>query len=358
MIQENRELFSKLSGLPKFEYYAKKKNTCSVITNVCELLRSGETDDALCLCGREEKYRRGEVSDFEYFKELLSVLPMLKGTHICDLVSLVLSELCGEKFISNETFSESDICDLWSSANEKIFEICGGEYDKLLEKYNVEKLYNCSADTGTCACDGKCHTTNKKEVNVFDFKGLDFIRPDPYHYGLAKDKEKCGEKLNNDEKSIILSQNIYLILSDKNRGKIQLHLLCDENKSTAKELINYLKDRGFSADILIGYSGEGSVEKLISLCLLSDENIRISPEIVITRTDSFENLKRRLRLLIGAYPCENLRFGGATTDSPTFFFEHILFTRALFSVLLEIGNDERNAYEKLRKIILGEHEEI
>lgn len=351
MTKENREAYFELSRLPKFEYYATPKALPLSVTNVCELIRCKETDDALCLCLREEKYRRGEVSDFEYFKELLLSLPMLKGTHVCDLARLALSELCGEKFMSNETFSEQDICLLWRMANEKIFELCGGKYDKLLEKYNVEKLYNCSHDTENCCCAEKCHIVNKKEDFVFDFKGLDFARPDLYHYKLAKEKESRGEKLNNDEKSIILLQNIYLILSDKNREKIQLHLLCDENTDTAKKLINYLKDRGFSADILLGYLGEGSVENLITLCLLSDEKIRISPEIVVTRTDSFENLKRRLRLLLGAYPAENLRFGGAVTDSPTFFFEHILFAHALFSVILEIENDDTKAFEKVKKIL-------
>ena len=353
MTQENREAYFELSRLPKFEYYAKLMKPRFMLTNVCELLRSEETDAALCLCGREEKYRRGEVSDFEYFKELLLSLPALNGTHVCDLVRLTLSELCGEELASRESFSEEDICLLWQSANEKIFALCGGEYEKLLKEYNVEKLYRYSIDDKNNSCDEKCHISDKKGVFVFDFTGLDFIRPDPYHYGLAIKKKNCGEKLNNDEKSIILSQNIYLILSDKSRGKIQLHLRCDENGDTAKKLINYLCDRGFSLDIHIAFSCEGSVEKLISLCLLSNENIRIYPEIVLTRTDSLENLKRRLRLLFGAYPAENIRFGGAVTDSPAFFFEQILFTRALYSVLCEIEKDGPKALEKARKIILN-----
>jgi len=351
MTQENREAYFELSRLPKFEYYAKPRTSCSLVTNVCELLRCKETDAALCLCGREEKYRRGEVSDFEYFKELLLSLPTLKGTHVFDLLHITLLELCGEELASRKSFSEEDICLLWAAANEKIFELCGGDHNELLKKYNVEKLYRCSVDDENKECDEKCHTSDKCEALVFDFKGLDFIRPDPYHYKLATEKKNRGEKLNNDEKSIILAQEIYLLLSLKSRGKIQLHLRCDENTDTAKDIINYLKDRKFSLDIFLAFSGEGSVEKLISLCLMSDENIRIYPEIVITKTDSFENLKRRLRLLFGAYPAENIRFGGAVTDSPTFFFEHILFVRALYSVLFEIENDEQKAYEKVRKIL-------
>lgn len=351
MTQETREAFLKLCALPKTEYYASPKNERAVVTNICELLRGDETDSALCLCGREEKYRRGEVSDFEYFKELLLALPMLKGTHIYDLARLTLSELCGDFFALSESFSDEDIRLLWGAANEKIAELCDGEYKKLLGIYNVEKLYKSSFDDGGNSCDEKCYISNGVTSFVFDFKELDFTRPDPYHYTLAINKKNSGEKLNNDEKSIILSQNIYLILSDKHREKIQLHLRCDENKSTASDLIKYLKDRKFSLDIFLSFEGCGSVEKLISLCLMSDDSIRIYPEILITKTDSLENLKRRLRLLFGGYPAENIRFGGAVTDSPLFFFEHILFRKALFEVLLEIENDDQKAYEKVIKIL-------
>lgn len=348
MTQETKEAFLKLRELRKIEYYATPNTSKNVITNVCELLRCEETDNALCLCGREEKYRKGEVSDFEYFKELLLSLPSLKGTHIFDLVHLCFSEFCDEEAALKESFSEYEIGLLWTKANEKIYELCDREYDKLLKIYNVEKLYRYPDDAENAERDEKCHITDENTAFVFDFEGLDFVRPDPYHYKLAIEKQNSGEKLNNIEKSIILAQDIYLILSDKNRGKIQLHLRCDEQGDTAKNIINYLKDRGFSLDIFLAFSGEGSVDRLISLCLMSNEFVRIYPEIIITQTDSFENLKRRLRLLFGAYPCENIKFGGAATDSKAFFFEHVLFAKALFCVLCEI--DKNRACDVLKKI--------
>ncbi len=353
MTRKMNEAFLKLCELPKFEYYARPRSERAVVTNICELIRSRETDDALCLCGREEKYRRGEVSDFEYFRELLRALPLLKGTHIFDLVNLILDEFCNGADTLKNRYSHTEINDLWREANEKMFAFCNGEYLELLRLNNVEKLYNNSFGTENRVVDEKCHTPSGDTTFVFDFKGFDFIRPDPYHYELAKNKENCGEKLNNNEKSIILAQEIYLLLSDKNRGKIQLHLRCDESGNTASELIKYLKDRGFSVDIFLAFEGEGSVEKLISLCLMSNDFIRIYPEILISKTDSFDNLKRRLRLLFGVYPAENIRFGGAVTDSPTFFLEHILFRKALFEVLFEIEQDEQKAFEKARKIILN-----
>jgi hypothetical protein len=318
-------------------------------------MRSKETDDALCLCCREEKYRKREVSDLEYFRELLRVIPMLKGTHLFDIIALILDEFCNGSGLLENGYSDTEINALWREANEKMFALCHGDYSELLSLNNVEKLYNSPLDHGKSCTDEKCHTSSNGTTFVFDFKELGFVRPDPYHYELAKNKENCGKKLNNDEKSIILAQNIYLLLSDKNRQKIQLHLRSDENKTTAYELIKYLKDRGFSLDIFLSFEGEGSVEKLISLCLMSDESIRIYPEIVITKTDSFENLKRRLRLLFGAYPAEKIRFGGALTDSCAFFYEHILFRKALFEVLFEIEKDGEKSFEKARKIILKDN---
>ena len=318
------------------DHYARSSKTNVVITNISELLMSEETDAALCFCESEEKYRRREVSDFEYFSELMRVLPTLVGTHVYDTVTTAICAICGDSTVFKNEFSDIDICGLWKCCNEKISELCGGDLDVLCGKFGVEKSHFDEFAFCNGYCVGKCYNTDRDTTFVFDMKNIDFVRPDPYHYELAIKKKNNGEKLNTEEISLVLSQELYLKLSEKNRGKIQIHLRADDDGKNAEALINYIKGRIFSIEIFLAVTGEQSVERIAPVCLLSDENVRIRPEIVVSKTDSFANLRARLRLLFAVYPWKMISYGGSVTDSPAFFAEHLLFCRALESVLNEI----------------------
>lgn len=319
------------------DHYARVSKTNGVITNISELLRSEETDAALCFCESEEKYRRREVSDFEYFSELIRALPMLVGTHVYDTVTTAVCEICGDSTVIKKELSDGEICELWKFCNEKISELCMGDIDVLCKKFGVEKSYYDEFAFYNGYCVGKCYISDRDTTFVFDMKNIDFVRPDPYHYELAIKKKNNGEKLNVQEISLVLSQELYLKLSENGRGKIQLHLRADDDGKNAEELINYIKGRRFQIEIFIAVTGGQSVERIASLCLLSDENVRIRPEIVISKTDSFANLCARLRLLFAVYPRRMISYGGSVTDSPAFFAEYLLFCRAIESVLNEIG---------------------
>ena len=319
------------------DHYARVSKTNGVITNISELLRSEETDAALCFCESEEKYRRREVSDFEYFSELIRALPMLIGTHVHDTVTTAICAICGDSTVIKNEFSDSDICGLWKHCNEKISELCMGDIDVLCKKFGVEKSYYDEFAFYNGNCVGKCYNSDRDTTFVFDMKNIDFVRSDPYHYELAIKKKNNGEKLNIQEISLVLSQELYLKLSENGRGKIQLHLRADDDGKNAEELINYIKGRRFQIEIFIAVTGGQSVERIASLCLLSDENVRIRPEIVISKTDSFANLCARLRLLFAVYPWKMLSYGGSVTNSPAFFAEYLLFCRALERVLNENG---------------------
>ncbi len=334
--EEIKKIRSEYTGFLT-DLYACPGKTAGVITNISELLMSSDTDAALCFCESEEKYRRREVSDFEYFAELMRVLPMLFGTHTYDTVTTALCAICDDRTVIKKEFSNSDICVLWKRANERIAELCGGEYEILLQKFGVEKLYYDEIVSSENLCVGKYYTSGADTTFVFDMKNIDFIRPDPYHCDIAMKKKNNGEKLNFQEISLVLSQSLYLKLSEKNRGKIQLHLRADNDGKNASALINYFKGRRFPLEIFLAFEGGQSVETLTSLCLLSDENVRIRPEIVITGTDSFVNLCARSKLLFAAYPSEKIGFGGAVTDSPAFFAEHLLFRSALERARKDMG---------------------
>ena len=313
------------------DFYAKCEDRC-VITNITELIACAETDEALCFCDSEGKYRRRESSDFEYFSELMRILPELEGTHVCENIRSILCEICGIEALDG-ALSESDICSLWTLANEKMFSLCDGEYVEFLKKYGAEKLYFDEFALIENDCVGKYYDSGTDTIFVYNMKKLDFVRPDPYHYDCALKKQNNGEKLNNKEISTLLAQTLYLKLAEKQRGKIQLHLRADSDGKTARELISYFKGRRFPLEIYLAFEGEGSVENTVSLCLLSDEIVKVRPEILLTRTDSFANLCDRMKLLFAAYPYKNVTYGGTDTNSPAFFLGYRLYKRAIERVV-------------------------
>ena len=344
MSVNKNELFLRLAEIVAPSFYANGVCKDVTITNIGEIFKTPENDFMLLASESNGSVDNVKTSDFEYFSEYLKRLPTLRGTRSYDLSKIILEVLCGIERMPINGFSDEEIRKLWIDGNAKIFE-------RGTESFNAEKLYSSDYIMRKTCCDEKCHIYDDIHTLVCDYTELDFIRPDPYHAGLICDKEISGEKLNNYEISLLMSQKIYEYISKNKCEKIQLHLRSFGDKKVLFELVEYLKRLNKPLDIFIAYETFFELDDILKLASLTDENIKISPEIVITNYDSLNVLTNRLSTLFAVYPTGQIRFGGAVTDSPTLFFEHILFNRALFSVLCEIENDQRKAYEKLRKII-------
>lgn len=345
-------LYAEISRLPISDRYAIPRKTAGVITNITELIRRKEIEEILSFFDWKRETPLGKASDFEYFNELCKKLPYLKGTKLLDLLCVELALFCDSFDGENVRLSSEQIRQMWHEANEKIVGCFDGSIKKTYGIFNVEKLYRHDDNRSPRIYDEKDKKSPLIDSDTYDLAEFDFIRPDPYHSEMLRDRIIRGEKLNNNEISLLSFQDIYLKFLQNKSGKMQLHLRFGRGTRTAENLISYLKLRGLRGEIFLGCDGETSAEAVAYLCSMSDGNINVRPEIVLTRTDSYRNLKNRLSLLAGAYPVEKLRFGGAVTDSPLFFAEHFMFRKALSEVLCEIYGDVNEALDTAKKIIL------
>ena len=148
----------------------------------------------------------------------------------------------------------------------------------------------------------KMHNTKDEELTLFaDLRGLDFVRPDPYHAHLAQEKTRVGKSLSFEEEACVCYELLYLSLRDA-QGLPTLHLQADGDGKTATAFIDYLRRRGIRAQILLCVDDVISPEVAVALCALSGDGVTVRPEIVVGLTDSHRNLYMRLCRLSAIYP--------------------------------------------------------
>lgn len=320
------------------EYYAFSFDERRVLKNINELFRDPEKDRLLRLYYGDEKYIHEQISDFEYFSHFCRLMPRLEGTLTCELAMEELYILCGFSDDPSRLADEELFLSLWRKGNDCLVS-CEGDYERFLEKNAVKKCH-----TATSRRVG-FHRVEKYNIekgaengssdNVWrvDLRGLSFVRPDPYHARLCEEKLGRAETLTCDEEALLCAELVYLACAEENAV---LHLSTDGDGKTAGALIDYLRQRGLGARILLAADDTLAVETVVGLCGASGDGVSVFPELVLGATDSKQNLYARLCRLSALYPLSRLSFGGSRTASPLFFAAHRHAARVYARLLSEI----------------------
>ena len=334
-------LFQKVECLPIKDRYADPALSHQVLTNITELIRSPQKDALISLFDSDEKYDILSMSDFEYFQTLATLLPNLGGTLEGELLKEEILLFQENQLDFPRPGERELIQDVWKNANEQIAN-CDGDFWCFLSKFGVEKSHQ---EREPLCSIGRVEKYNN-QPNVLsvlcDLRGMDFVRPDPYHAKLAEEKYRRGEALSADEKAMLISQTMYLLC--KTERELDVHLLADDDGRAASDLLAYLNRQNASGHVWVAADGEMANETLLTLCALSDSRLTVRPEIVLGKTDSAYNLEKRLSSLAAVYPISLWRFGGVLTRSPLFVAGHRHARRVICRLLSEMIDDPEQAF--------------
>lgn len=313
-----------------------------VLTNITELLKTDEKSRLMSLFLNVEKYNIHALSDFEYFAALCALVPKCKGTREGELLEEELLAIFESSLDFSNLPSESYVRELWDRGNEALRE-CHGRYAEILSKKSVKKLYKRECLVSNLDLVEKYNEEKETLSLVADFRGLSFVRPDPYHASLAEKKLSAGETLSAEEEALLAAEALYLAVTTERERTLEIRLLADGDGSTARELIDYLVHLGARGQVLVAADGAMTNDTLLSLIACSKNGLSVRLEIVLGENDSRACAYARLLELSARYPISLWRFGGVLWDSPLFFAGHRHMARVVARVLEEVipNKDER-----------------
>ncbi len=344
-------LFKEIKWIPIKDCYAKPVLSFRVLTNITELIRNPQKDALISLFGGDEKCDILSMSDFEYFQTLTELLPQLVGTLEGELFKEEIL-LFQEKNIDFSTVNFTDLArEVWENSKKKLADF-GGDYQIFLSDIGVENLYH--EREQFCSLGGVEKYNNHSDTSAVlcDLRGMDFVRPDPYHATLAEEKYRRGETLSADEKAMLISQTIYLLC--RADCELEIHLLADGDGRAAADFLAYLKRQNACGRVWIAADGEMANETILALCALSDGRLTIRPEIVLGKTDSAYNFEKRLSSLAAVYPISLWRFGGVLTQAPLFVAGHRHARRVICHLLAAMVDDRAKAVAMAKAIFAWE----
>lgn len=264
--------------------------------NIWTELKNTDIINTMRLAGCAPKYTNGQASDFECFCAWCACLPLLEGNVTAERFAAEL----GRALKKNTDISELKNAlpnSLWCEYNTKKY---GVEYslpcDEKInlhsflhsENYSDEKLniFSKAVDINSCLSRGfdictaeEHHTENGCNYCTVGFFDGEFLRPDRYNASQIASKLISGEKCKNSEKNLLLAQNICEIAYQKKCRKIYLYIKSCGSHIYAEQLIKYFSLRGFCLRIYFKIEENMSAEEAVSLCMLSDDKIFITPVI-------------------------------------------------------------------------------
>ena len=279
------------------------------------------------LCGCEQKYISGGASDFERFAELCRILPYLgEDQGAIGVAERIISALGGR--IGRNNVCGENACTLWKMYNEKYTEICLYENERTLYEYdeksykklfvetiknsdekNKFKAYTLHLNSLISQAEGigfsdilKCLKNQEISRVYADLYDGGFESPNIYAVKCVSKKIYNGEKCNEAEYNLFLSQIICTIISKNKCRKIELYIDCNGNCNYAEKLIAYLSRYRLSARIFIVADSSCPPESIARVCRASTDVCRVTPKIFVGDGDSFESTFEYAKRLARIYP--------------------------------------------------------
>lgn len=245
------------------------QNTDFVSNNIIKKIKNPDKINIMKLLDCDEKYIDGRASDFEWFAMWEELLFLAEGHSEVEKYREELASL-GLPMPQGQTCSRDDSISRWRRMNIEnntgVFEgdrqnICGEHCSDIInEKY--KKTRDClrfdvyhSVTKFITICDSitdlselLCFSLEKNDKSyislIIDIYPTDYIRPDPYAARVIFEKKKSGEKLNKQEKNVLLSQLLIdLIIRMKNTKDITVFISSDAPSPASFELVKYLAKR-------------------------------------------------------------------------------------------------------------------
>lgn len=257
----------------------------------------------------DEKDNWNQRSDFEKFSIFCQKRQEILGSEAEEKARLKWDALFGDSLDYPPLFADSRICSLlWKRANEQLGATASEEarwsgeetilcdenryYEKeecflniYDEKYQKKSVYLdfCSA-SDLLKTKGFNRTMDlilsileEYSAALIDPSGLDFVRPNPYYADRALKQMICGEKLKNEEKSVLFCQILISISEKINREKLQFDIICISPASSlfTRQFFDYLFLRDLCEGWMFSVHSMADIEflakKKASLFLMSEE---------------------------------------------------------------------------------------
>ncbi len=294
--------------------------------NIIKEIRNDSKIKILKLLNCDEKYINGRASDFEWFALWEEALFLAEGHKEVKAYEGELTA-AGLSMPDKTTYSRRESISRWRRLgmenNTGVFEgerIEACSYNTsafLTEKYKI-RCRNYKFDVNKCVTEiimkNDSVTSASKMLSeklendknpyitlVIDINNVEFLRPDPYLAGGLYEKEKSGEKLNMQEKNVLLSQLlIELLIRSKNTKAISILIKTQSNSSAALGLVAYLARRGiFEGEIAVTVDAETDLE------VFADIAAEVYPKIWLRPFLDAESKKlsdRELSAMFSVYP--------------------------------------------------------
>ena len=249
----------------------------------------------------DEKYIRGQISDFELFDEWERVNCLAAGhrelsAYRNQLENLELSALnFGE-------YSRKGSCNRWALANNRYYEnelvaCCAGEafyeekrplaeriykidIDKTVSKYVIEcKEYSELVDKIIAEVFGVTNSDISIEINTDD---CEYNRPDPYSARCIFDAIARGEKYNNSQRFLLSLQILAeLLYHNKKRHIRSVHFFNNGNIDAASAATRYIFARNLlKGEIIIDVSAYTDMQDLSELSGDIYPSLKLVPNIL------------------------------------------------------------------------------
>lgn len=245
-------------------------------SNIYEYL-CGKIDNIphiLALCGADKRYIHENASDFEKFRELCHSLVRLSGSSMYRAINCAVSEIFGEDIDITQASSD----DLWKRFYG--------------ERENEESI--------TPVLTFRTAYTDNLTSVIDISRATDFVMPDRYHVGLARERLACGQTLSDSEKNMLIIQALRESAQQSIKSFCPIVVRADCSAQITCRALQYLKNCNLLTETLILVNRDQldpEAEKLFEFdeILLGmivekcDENFAFSMQ-AIARTASVGNL--------------------------------------------------------------------
>ena len=246
--------------------------------NIWQNIVCDELPEMMKLLGCDKKYIDGTASDFECFREWLSLCSYAKGSDAVRKTADKMGELFGAP-VSEEYLFSCCARELWIAFEEGT-ELPKYTVEKSYESitasrlnFSVEKEYLTSREEHFFDCcdfdEASFDEYVKKAKNTADTRFFivapkdEFERPDKYHASEYYDKYIRGEKCN---KTVIILQTAFELIYEKKCVIIHIKIDDDMSAKWAEELSKYFSMRGFSEKLFIWAGESATPETVKNVC--------------------------------------------------------------------------------------------
>lgn len=269
--------------------------------NIWEYIRGEDAAEAMRLVGCDEKYISGDASDFEKFREWLSVIALFEGSETSKIACEKIGFAIGETLMPEQINAccAGEIWRKYALINSFCFEglpfnSCE-EKDNYIPSYRRENItadfFNNTVPMLSCIDLLSKDAEEKRNVQIFlekaikvDFFEGEFNRPDRYSAERALEKIIVGEKCNYKENNLLLCQLVCEIIYAKKDNTPNFVFDIKKGCECAEGLIKYLVKRELEARIYLLIDSTVPPSKVRELCFCGSRKCFVTP--LVLKNDS------------------------------------------------------------------------